>query len=103
MLKVKRGSSGKVRPPIPTEDGGLPDDAQLDHECNGSHDQATGRSLYLDASQHRPDVSLSADIPRFVQEGLAVSYVGRRTGYTAIAGVNCRSNFGGQSVLLLNV
>src|SRR4051812_374526 len=43
--------------------GVLLDDAQLDHECNGWHDQATRRSLYLDASQHRPDVSLSADLP----------------------------------------
>jgi hypothetical protein len=53
MLKVQSGSGGKVRLPIPTKEGGLPDDAQLDHECNGSRDQATRRALYLDASKHR--------------------------------------------------
>jgi hypothetical protein len=53
MLKVQRGSGGKVRLPIPTKDGGLPDDAQLDHECTGSREQATRRALYLDASKHR--------------------------------------------------
>jgi hypothetical protein len=70
MPKVQRGSSGKVTLPIPTKDGGLPDDAQLHHECNGSHDQATHQALYLDASQHRLDVSLSADLPGFVQGSL---------------------------------
>jgi hypothetical protein len=53
MLKVQRGSGGKVRLPIPTKDGGLPDDAQLDHECTGWRDQATRRALYLDASKDR--------------------------------------------------
>ena len=89
--------------PIPTIEGGLPDDAQLDHECNGSHDQATRRALYLDAFAHRPDVSLPADLPDVFQEGLAVAHVGRRSACTAIAGVDRRSDFGGESVLLLNV
>jgi hypothetical protein len=53
MLKVQRGSDGKVGLPIPTKDGGLPDDAQLDHECTGSREKATRRALYLDASKHR--------------------------------------------------
>jgi hypothetical protein len=44
MLKEQRGSGGKVRLPIPAKDGGLPDDAQLDHECNGVHDEATRRA-----------------------------------------------------------
>jgi hypothetical protein len=95
MLKVRRGSGGKVRLQIPTKDGGLPDDAQLDHEYTGSRDQATRRALYLDASKHRRDISLSANVPRFVQEDLAVSHVGRRGRYTAIAGVDRCSNFGG--------
>ena len=82
---------------------GLPDDAQLDHQDTGSHDQATRRALYLDASKHRPVVSLSADVPGFVQKDLAVSHVGRRSWDAAIARVGRRSNFGGESVLLLNV
>jgi hypothetical protein len=65
--------------PIPTKEGGLPNDAQLDHEYNGSHDQATRRALYLVASEHRADISLSADVPRFIQEDLAISDVGRRS------------------------
>ena len=82
---------------------GIPDDAQLDHQDTGSHDQATRRALYLDASKHRPVVSLSADVPSFVQEDLAVSHVGRRSRDAAIAGVGRRSHFGGESVPLLNV
>jgi hypothetical protein len=82
---------------------GLPDDAQLDHPYTGSRDQATRRALYLDASEHRPVVSLSADVPGFVQEDLAVSHVGRRSRDAAIAGVGRCRHFGGESVLLLNV
>jgi hypothetical protein len=52
-LKEQRGSGGELSLPIPTKDGGVPDDAQLDHECTGSRDQATRRALYLDASKHR--------------------------------------------------
>jgi hypothetical protein len=36
MLKRQIGFHGKVRLPIPTKDGGFPDDAQLDHKCTGS-------------------------------------------------------------------
>jgi hypothetical protein len=53
MLKEQRSAGGKMKLPIPTKEGGLPDDAQLDHECTGSHDQATRRALYLDASKNR--------------------------------------------------
>jgi hypothetical protein len=53
MHNNQRGSGGKVKLPIPTKEGGLPDDAQLDHECTGSHDQAARRALYLDASENR--------------------------------------------------
>ena len=80
---------------MPKKDGGLPDDEQLDLECTGPRDQATRRALYLDESEHCPDVSVSADVPDFVQEDLAVAHVGRRGGYTAIAGVDRRRNFGG--------
>jgi hypothetical protein len=94
-LKEQRGSGGELSLPIPTKDGGVPDDAQLDHECTGSRDQATRRALYLDASKHRGDVSFSADVPGFVQEDLAGSHVGRRGRHTAIAGVDRRSNLDG--------
>src|SRR6185295_15559054 len=104
MLEGRRSSGGKVGRPIPTNDGGLPDDAQFDHKCTGWRDQATHRALYLlDESQHRPDVAVSADVPRLVQEDLAVSHVGRRIRYPALAGVDRRGDFGGESVLLLNV
>ena len=103
MLKVQRRSGGKVSLPIPTKVGGLSDDDQLDHECTGSRDQATHRALYLDESQHRPDVPVSADVPRLVQEDLAVSHVGRRIRDPALAGVDRRGDFGGEPVFLLNV
>jgi hypothetical protein len=103
MLKVMRGSGGNVRLPIPPKDGGLTDDAQLDHDCTGSHDQAARRALYLDESKHRRDVSLPAGLPGFVQEDLAGPDVGRRGWYTATARVGRCGNFVGQSVLLLNV
>jgi hypothetical protein len=103
LRMVLRDCGGNVRLPIARKDGGLTDDAQLDHERTGSHDQAARRALYLDESKHLRDVSLSAHVPGFVQEDLAVSDVGRRGWYTAIAGVDRRSHFGGESVLLLNV
>jgi hypothetical protein len=53
MLTEKRGSGGKVRLPIPTKCGGLGVDAQHDHRCTGSRDEATRRALYLDESEHR--------------------------------------------------
>jgi hypothetical protein len=53
MHNNQRGSGGKVKLPIPTKEGGLLDDAQLDRESTGSHDQATRWALYLDASKNR--------------------------------------------------
>lgn len=82
---------------------GLPDDAQLDQKYLDLRDEAIRRALHLDASEHRPVVSLPADVPGFVQEDLAVSHVGRRGRNAAIAGVGRRNNFSGESVLLLNV
>jgi hypothetical protein len=75
----------------------------LDRQHTGSRDQATCRALYLDASKYRPFVQLSAHIPSFVQEDLAGPHVGRRTRDAAISRDGRRGNFGGESVLLLNV
>jgi hypothetical protein len=55
--RYSAGSGGKVKLPIPTKEGGQPDDAQFDHECIDSRDQAFRQAFYLDASQHCPDVS----------------------------------------------
>jgi hypothetical protein len=85
MLSALRGSAGKLKLPIPTNDGGLRNDAQLDHEHTGSHDQAARRALYLDASQHCRNVWFSAFLPDCFQEELAVSHVGRRARYSPIA------------------
>ena len=89
--------------PRTAKDEGLPHDAYLDHQQIGSHDQATRQALYLDASKDRPVVSLSAAVPDFIQEDVAVSHVGRRTQDAAIARVGGRGNFGGEPMLLLNV
>ena len=91
------------KPPIPIKERGVLEDARLNYKFSGSRDQAVRRAICLDASKHRADVSLSADIPGFVQEDLAVSDVGRRTSDAEIAGDRGRSDFGGESVLLLNV
>jgi hypothetical protein len=60
-----------------TDKKSLPEDPQHDFEHTGSRDQATRPTIYLDASQHRPDISLSPDVPGFIQEDLAVPVVGR--------------------------
>jgi hypothetical protein len=95
MLNVPRSLRRQSETADSAERGGLLDHPQIDHESSGSRDQETSRALYLDASQNRPDVSLSADLPCFVQDDVAISHVGRPGQYTAIARGDRRSDFGG--------
>ena len=102
MLKVQQGFGRKVRLPIPTKDGGLPDDARLITSAL-VRDQATRGALYLDEltsppgpSECRPGYQAS-----FKKTWLSLMWGGTR--HPAIAGVDRRGDFGGESVLLLNV
>lgn len=79
------------------------DDAQLIHEGSGRRDKAPRRAFHLDASSHRPDVSLPAGLPYFVQEDVAVAPMGRRNRHTALARVDRRRRVCSQSMRLLNV
>src|SRR5690242_12653237 len=94
---------GRFWPPIRMQEEGWTADARLHYECTCQREQETRRALYLDAPQHCPDISISTDVPGFIQEDLAVADVGWRAGRPAVEGNDRRRGLCGESVRLLNL